>query len=314
MKLLVTGGAGFIGSHLNDFLLAKGHEVIVFDNLSWGKKKFIFHNLKNPRFKFIQIDLLDYRKLLKNLDENIDTVFHLAANSDIMRGMETPDIDFDNTLVATFNLLKALREKGIKKIFFTSGSGVYGNFGSKFASESHGPLLPVSMYGATKLGAEAIITSFVNLYDMQAWILRPANIVGPRSTHGVILDFIKGLRKYGSHLRILGSGRQYKSYLYIKDVIKAIYIIWQKGQKRINLYNLSSDSYVTVNNIAKIIVSRMGQKKVKFIKTGGGGGWKGDVPIVKLDNKKIKKLGWEPEYTSEEAIKKTVNLLLKNNA
>ncbi|MBI5452610.1 GDP-mannose 4,6-dehydratase [Candidatus Gottesmanbacteria bacterium] len=310
MKFLITGGAGFIGSHLTDFLLSCGHQVTVFDNLSWGKKEFIFHNLNNPRFKFVQLDLLAYKKILENLDSSTDTVFHLSANSDIMRGMDDPDIDFDNTLVATFNLLKAMKEKKVKKIFFTSGSGVYGNIGTKFAKENYGPLLPVSLYGATKLSAEALIASFVNLYDFQAWIVRPANIVGTRATHGVILDFIRQLQKHSTRLRILGDGKQYKSYLFIDDVLEAFYLIWQKGREKINLYNLSSESFIEVDTIAKIVISEMGLKKVKIIKTGGKGGWKGDVPIIKLDNTQIKRLGWKPKFNSDQAVRKTIKLLL----
>lgn len=310
LRLLITGGAGFIGSQLADFLLDKGYQVTVFDNLSWGKKDFLAHNFKNPHFKFIQIDLLEYKRLLKNLDSRIDTVFHLAASSDIMRGMDDPDIDFNNTILSTLNLLKAMKERGVKKIFFTSGSGVYGDIGTTYAREDHGPLFPVSLYGATKLSAEALISSFVNLFDFQAWIVRPANIVGGRATHGVILDFIEKLQKDPKVLRILGDGKQRKSYLFISDVLEAFYLIWQKGKEKINLYNLSSSSFIRVSQIAQIVISAMKLKKVKIIKTGGRRGWKGDVTIIKLDNAKIKNLGWRPRFDSVEAVRKTVRLLL----
>lgn len=314
MKLVVTGGAGFIGSQLADDLLSQGHEVIVFDNLSWGKKEFFQHNLKNKSYQFIKVGLLDKSKLLKSFPKNVDVVFHLAANSDIMRGTLEPAIDLKNTTIATFNLLDTMRLHGVKKVFFTSGSGVYGDVGSKFTSETFGPLLPVSMYGAAKLSAEALISSFVNLYDMQAWILRPANIIGPRATHGVVFDFINKLRKNPKELLVFGDGKQSKSYLYVADVIEAINIVWKKSNRQINLFNISSDSFISVSEIAKIVINEMGLKGVTKIKyTGGNRGWKGDVPIVRLDMTAIEKLGWKSKHTSHEATVETVRSLLGRN-
>ncbi|HSX57846.1 MAG TPA: NAD-dependent epimerase/dehydratase family protein [Candidatus Saccharimonadales bacterium] len=312
MRLVVTGGAGFIGSQLVDNLLQQNHEVFALDNLSWGKKAFLKHNLKNPKFKFIKLDLLDSKKLERNLPSNVDTVFHLAANSDIARGAENPDLDFKNTTQITFNLLQAMRQKKIKKIFFTSGSGVYGDVGDTLTDESFGPLLPISMYGATKLSAEGMISSFVNLFEMQAFILRPANIIGPRATHGVIFDFINRLKANPKKLRVSGNGSQSKSYLYVGDVIEAINLVWQKSKKPINLFNISSDSFITVKEIAEMVVEEMGLEKAEIIYSGESRGWKGDVPIVRIDNKKIENLGWKSKHTSQQAVNKTIKNLLEN--
>ncbi|MCL5783759.1 MAG: NAD-dependent epimerase/dehydratase family protein [Patescibacteria group bacterium] len=310
MKVLITGGAGFIGSQLADFLLKKGYSVTVIDNLSFGHKEFISHNLDNPKYQFIKLDLLNYLKLEKALSPDIDTVFHLAANSDISKGATDPDIDVKNTTLATFNLLKAMKVNNIKKIFYTSGSGVYGDVGSTYTSETFGPLLPVSLYGATKLSAEALISAFVNLHEMRAWILRPANIIGPRATHGVIFDFINKLKNDPTKLQILGNGEQSKSYLYVADVIAAIDLVLKKGKDSINLYNIASNSFVTVTEIAKIILEEMGLKDTKLNYTGGSIGWKGDVAIVRIKNTKINKIGWKSNYTSKQAVRKTVRVLL----
>lgn len=310
MHILITGGAGFIGSQLADFYLNQGFKVTVFDNLSWGKEAFIKHNYNNPKFKFIKLDLLNIKKLTAYLPADINTVFHLAANSDIMRGADDPVIDFKNTTEATFNLLNAMRVKKIRRIFYTSGSGVYGEIGKVKVPETFGPLFPYSMYGATKLAAEGMIAAFVNLYDMQAWMIRPANIIGPRATHGVILDFINKLKKNSKKLKILGDGNQNKSYLYISDVINAIDCIWKKEKNKISVYNLASDSTISVNEIAKMVVEEMNLKKTSLDHTKGDRGWKGDVPIIWLTNDKLNSLGWKYQYSSKEAVRKTIRVLL----
>lgn len=310
MKVLVTGGAGFIGSHLVDRLISEGHDVLVFDNLSVGKLDLLKQHQKNPHFQFFNLDLLDQESLAKELPSDIELVYHLVANSDISKGIQNPGIDFDNTIKATYHLLNAMKEKGIKKIFFLSGSGVYGDRGDQVLAENFGPLMPNSMYGASKLSAEALIYAFAHFYDWQVWILRPANIIGPRATHGVIFDFIKKLKKNPQELEILGDGQQSKSYLYISDVIEAIMEVFQKSPEKINLFNLASEDSITVNEIAKIVVEEMGLSNVKFKYTGGKVGWKGDVPIVRLDNAAIYQLGWRPQYTSKDAVSKTARELL----
>ncbi len=310
MHILVTGGAGFIGSQLVDYYLNKNYYVTVFDNLSWGKEKFLEKNFPNPRFKFHKVDLVDGKKTLSYLPENIDTVFHLAANSDIMRGGSDPSIDYKNTIFATFNLLSAMRTKKIKRIFYTSGSGVYGQVGKVKVPETYGPLFPFSMYGATKLSAEAMIAAFVNLFDMQAWIVRPANIIGPRATHGVILDFINKLKENPERLEILGDGNQNKAYLYISDVLRAFDLIRSKEKHKISVYNLASESTISVNQIAKMVIKGLELKNVKIYHTKGDRGWKGDVPIIWLSNNKLNSLGFKFEYSSEEAVRQTIEDLL----
>lgn len=314
MKFLVTGGAGFIGSHLVDFFLKKKHNVLVFDNLSTGRSSFLKHNLDNPRFTFVKLDLTNLKVLEQNTPASIDAIFHLAANSDVMLGTTNPDIDFNNSIVSTFNLLKTMKIKGIKKIFYTSGSGIYGDVGTRHIGENHGPLFPVSFYGATKLSAEALIYAFSHQYDIQSWVLRPANIIGPRSTHGVIFDFINKLMANQSELTILGSGKQTKSYLYITDVLEAMNIVFTKATRKINLYNISSTSFIKVDEIAKIVIEEMGLRNVKIKRTGKGteGGWRGDVPILKLKSSLIKNLGWKARYSSRQAVTLTVRSLLKN--
>jgi UDP-glucose 4-epimerase len=308
---VITGGAGFIGSQLADNLLQQGHKITAIDNLSWGKKDFLSHNLTNHDYTFIDLDLLDNQRVQNEFPTDVDIVFHLAANSDIMRGTVEPEIDLKNTTIATFNLLNVMRSREIRQIFFTSGSGVYGDVGETFTDEDFSPLLPISMYGATKLSAEAMISAFVNLYDMQAWILRPANIVGPRATHGVIYDFINKIKANPRTLTVFGDGEQSKSYLYVDDVISAINLVWAKAREPINIFNISSDSYVTVREIAEIVIDSMGLHDTEILYTGGSRGWRGDVPIVRLDTSRIEALGWRTRFSSREAVRRTVEVILE---
>lgn len=309
--ILITGGAGFIGSHVVDDLLKMGKRVFVFDNLSSGRYKFIEQHLKNPRFKFIRGDLLIKKTLLKAFQKKIDTVFHLAANPDISKGVENPNLDFNQTIVATFNLLMEMKKKKVRKIIFFSGSGVYGDVRDKYTSENFGPLLPISMYGASKLAAEALISAFSHLYSIQAWIFRPANIVGEHLTHGVVFDFIKKLKTNPNELTILGDGNQSKSYLYIQDVLDAVWLALNKMNKQVNILNIASTSFVTVNEIAEIVIHQLNLKGVRKIHTRGDIGWPGDVPVVRLKNKKLHELGWQPKYNSSDAVRKAAQALTK---
>jgi len=308
MKCLVTGGAGFIGSHLVDHLLKSGHEIKVYDNLSGGDLAFLKHHKNNKKFNFVKADLQDLRRLKKETKE-IEMVYHLAANSDISKGILDPEIDFNQTIINTFNVLQAMKENGIKKLFYTSGSGIYGDVGSTCTKESFGPLIPVSMYGATKLSAEAMIYAYSNFFDIQVWVLRPANIIGPRLTHGVVFDFIKRLRKDPKKLKILGDGKQSKSYLYVSDVINGINLVTKKSKKKVNVFNIASNSFITVNAIADIITREM-KLKPKRSWTGGRIGWKGDVAKVRINNGNITKIGWRPKYNSKQAVQKTVRVVL----
>lgn len=312
MNIVVTGGAGFIGSNLVDRLMSAGQVVTVLDNLSGGRIEFLAHHRTSTRFNFVKMDLRDTRRLQRVLHSGIDLVFHLAANADIARGVEDPTLDYEHSIAATFSLLQAMKEAGVRQIVYTSGSGVYGDRGSHYSSEATGPLEPVSMYGAGKLGAEGLISAFAHLFDMQAWILRPANIIGPRATHGVVFDFIRRLKKDPRRLRILGDGRQSKTYLYVEDVIDALLLAQKKGKERVNFYNLSSTSFITVNRIADEVVRGMRLKDVRFDRTGGKIGWKGDVPVVRLNNSRLHELGWRPKYNSRQAVQETIKALLRD--
>jgi UDP-glucose 4-epimerase len=310
MKIVVSGGAGFIGSTLVDRLMSTGHEVTVVDNLSGGDRSFLSHHLHSPRFRLVVEDVRNTARLIEVLGPAIDLVFHLAANADIARGVEDPTLDFEHSIVATFSMLRVMRHHGIKRIVYTSGSGVYGDRGSSYLAETFGPLEPVSMYGASKLGAEGLISAFAHLFDMQAWILRPANIIGPRSTHGVVFDFVRRLRKDPSELRILGDGRQSKAYLHVDDVIDALLLVQGKAKRQVNIFNLSSTSFITVNRIADLVIRGMGLKKVKRVHTPGKIGWKGDVPIIRLRNARLARLGWRAKHNSVQAVQATIAALL----
>jgi UDP-glucose 4-epimerase len=289
-----------------------GHQVTVLDNLSGGCLDFLAHHRRSPQFDFIRADVRNTDKLKRLLHPKVELVFHLAANADIARGVEDPTLDFQHSIVATFSLLQAMKHHGIRQIVYTSGSGVYGDRGAKYSSESFGPLEPVSMYGASKLGAEGLISAFAHLFDMKAWILRPANIIGPRATHGVVFDFVRRLKKDPRKLRILGDGRQSKTYLHVSDVIGALLLVQKKAKSRVNFFNLSSNSFITVNQIARTAVKMMGLKNVKFEWTGGKVGWKGDVPVVRLRNTELHRLGWRAKYNSAGAVSATIESLVND--
>lgn len=310
-KIFVTGGAGFIGSHLTDTLVQDGRSVVVYDNLSSGKEIFLQGNREKGNFEFVRGDLLDTKKLSKSLPKDTDIVFHLAANADVSKGYADPNLDFEQTTHATFNLLMEMRKKNIRHLVYFSGSGVYGDTGKKYMTENYGPLMPASMYGATKLSAEGLMSAFANLYGIQVWIFRPANIVGGRATHGVIFDFIKKLKKNPRELVILGDGKQSKSYVYVSDLLSAVFYALRKGDKPVNTYNVSTENFVTVNEIAEEVIRCMRLKNVKVQHTTGKVGWPGDIPVVRLDVKKLKETGWKPQFTSMRAVEKTVKDIIK---
>jgi UDP-glucose 4-epimerase len=221
MKAFVTGGAGFIGSHLADKLIQKGNQVTIYDNLSSGKKEFIKQHLDNKKLDFIEADLLDLERVKKEI-KNHDIVFHIAANPHVRLGEKQTDLDLKYETIATYNVLEAMRTNNIKKIVFSSSSVVYGETNEPSLPENYGPLQPISLYGAGKLGSEGLITAFCGTFDFQTWIYRFANVVGTRGTHGVIVDFIEKLRKNPNELEILGDGRQQKPYLHVSDCINGI--------------------------------------------------------------------------------------------
>lgn len=304
----VTGGAGFIGSHMVDALIKDG-QVTVFDNFSSGKIEYIARHQKNKEFKLIRGDLGDLDHL-KRAMKNHDVVFHFASNPDIARSMLETDLDLREGTILTYNVLEAMRVNGIRDILYSSGSGVYGDVGTTPTPEDFGPLLPISMYGASKLACEGMISTFSHLYDMRGYIFRLANVVGERQTHGVGYDFIKKLRKNPKELEILGDGEQSKSYIHVKDVVNAMLFVYTHAFDRVNVYNIATDDTIDVTMIAKIVIQEMGLKAVKLRYTGGDRGWKGDVPKVRFNLNKIHRLGWKPLYNSKEAVRKSIQEML----
>lgn len=313
MNILVAGGAGFIGSHLTDLLLKKGHSVIVADKLIFGDKNIehLFNNeelTKLGKFSFYEMELANQDNVDKLFDENkIDAVYHLAANSDIQKGGKEPDIDFNDTLLTTRCLLEGMRKANVKNLFFASTSAVYGEMLDVALNETTGGIKPVSYYGGAKLASEALISSYVSMCNMNVVIFRFPNVIGPRLTHGVIHDFINKLETNPSKLEILGDGTQCKPYIYVFDLVDAIVKLtntWKPGEE---VYNIGVESDgTTVTHIAEIVVEILGLENVKFKYTGGDRGWKGDVPRFKYDISKVLSTGWKPKYTSNEAVKQTV--------
>jgi UDP-glucose 4-epimerase len=240
-------------------------------------------------------------------------VFHIAANPHVRLGETQTDLDLKYETIATYNVLEAMRTNNMKKIVFSSSSVVYGETTTPSLPETYGPLLPISLYGAGKLASEGLISAYCGTFDFQAWMFRFANVVGIRGTHGVIVDFIKKLRKNPHELEILGDGTQCKPYLHVSDCVSGILYGFHHAQDQINLFNLGCDTNTTVTSIAELVVEEMGLQKVSFMYTGGKRGWKGDVPRFQLEISKIKQLGWSPKFTSDDAVRKAIRELLDTN-
>jgi len=309
-SILVTGGAGFIGSHLVDRLIEL-NQVTVLDNFSSGKMEFIESHSSNPNFSLIEADLLD-PEAVEDALEGKDLVFHLAANPDVKIGAEDTRTHLDQNVIATYNLLEAMRKTGVAEIAFTSTSTVYGEARVVPTPEDYGPLLPISLYGASKLACEALISAFCHTFEMRSWIYRFANIVGERGTHGVIVDFIKKLENDPLVLEILGSGKQRKSYLLVHDCVDAMIFSLTHAHDRVNVFNVGSADSVDVTEIADVVVEKMNLEGVKYRYTGGieGRGWKGDVKTMLLSIEAMDKLGWTPRHNSRQSIEAAVEALL----
>lgn len=307
MTVLVAGGAGFIGSHLIDRLLAEGHRVICADKCIMGKQN-IAHLQGNPAFTFYETELTDLSAVNAIFAKHpIKAVYHLAANSDIQKGGQEPSIDFQDTLLTTRTLLEGMRKAGVKNLFFASTSAVYGEMPDVELTETTGGLMPVSYYGGAKLASEALISSYVSMCDMSVVIFRFPNVIGPRLTHGAVFDFIRKLRKNPAELEILGNGTQCKPYIYVLDLVDAIVRQTREFQPGEAVYNISVMSEgTTVTHIAEIVVEELGLSNVTFQYTGGDRGWKGDVPRFTYNISKILATGWRPHYTSDEAVRQTV--------
>lgn len=321
MKAIVIGGAGFIGSHLCDALLADGHNVVCVDNFSLGTKKNIEHLQGEEEFSVYEADAAD-KEILAGIFEETkpEIVYHLAANSDIQASSVNPDIEYRNTYTTTYNVLYCMRKYGVKRLFFASTSAVYGDKRDVLLDENTPNLSPISYYGAAKLGSEALISAFSYMNDMHSLVFRFPNVIGPRLTHGVIFDFIRKLQKDPSQLEILGDGRQTKPYIYVGDLVDAIVRFTRRDNEKaerasqatgVSLYNLGVEGETSVTGIADMLCEEMGLQTVKYRYTGGEGGWKGDVPRFRYCIDKIHREGWKAEYTSDEAVRKTIQECLK---
>jgi len=313
-KVLVTGGLGFVGGHLIDFLMTNRTSVCVFDNLSSGTLKNVRGWRDNRNLTIVKGDLLNTADFTKLKNGHFDVVYHLAANPEVRVGSTNPNVHFQQNVVATHNLLEYLRKtKSNPSLVFTSTSTVYGEATKIPTPEDYGPQMPISTYGASKLASEALISAYAHNYDFKTLIFRLANIVGARSQHGVIYDFAQKLKKNPKELEILGDGTQTKSYLHISDCIEAMRLAQAKSSKQVEIYNVGSEDQINVKDIAHIVIEEMKLKNVKLKLTGGvdgGGGWKGDIKNMLLDARKIKAIGWKPRLNCEEAIRKASKELL----
>ena len=301
MKYLITGGAGFIGSHLIEKLISD-HEIVVLDNMSEGDSAFIAKHESNPNFKFIKGDLNNSQDIASAL-AGVDAVFHLAAHRDVRAGANNPRKDIDDGILVTYNLLEEMRSAGIKDIIFSSSQTVYGEVSDEPVSESFGPMIPISIYGASKMACESLVMAYSHTFEMRSWIFRFANIVGPGGTHGVIPDFIKKLKNDNSKMEILGDGSQTKPYLAVEDCIDGIIFGFENSSDAVNLFNLGTDGWTSVTRVAEIVVEECNLENVEFSYTGGKRGWVGDVPRIRLSSDKIKKLGWKAQHDSDEAVR-----------
>lgn len=306
----MTGAAGFIGSTLADRLLADGHTVVGYDNMSSGQDRFLELAKPNPRFTFVNGDILDERAVIQAM-EGCDFVFHLAANADVRFGTDQPDRDLQQNTIGTFRVLDAMRINGVKNIVFSSTGSVYGE-ATVFPTPEDAPFpIQTSLYGAGKTAGECLIQAFCEGFGMRGWIFRFVSILGERYSHGHVFDFYKSLRKDPTKLRILGNGKQRKSYLYVQDCVNAILMAIEKAKDKVNILNLGTDEYVEVNDSVAFICEALGINPERSY-TGGDRGWIGDNPFILLDCKKMRSLGWAPKLTIREGILKTLAYLQDN--
>ena len=308
MRYFVTGGAGFIGSHLVDRLAEMG-DVTVYDNLSTGGKEYIAHHLGREGFRLVEADLLDFDTLRKAVADH-DVVFHLSASNDIMGGPENRNLDLHQGTLATSHVLEAMLSNGIKQMVYSSSATVYGAARQLPTPEGYAPLLPVSLYGASKLACEGLISAYCHLFGFQAWIFRFGNVSGSRATHGVILDFINKLRRDPSQLEILGDGNQRRPFFMVQDCVDGMLHGLRHAHQQVNLFNLGCDTITDVNTVARIAVEEMGLDGVGFKYSGGPLGFLGDVPDVSLGVEKMARLGWRARYSSDQAVRQAVREML----
>jgi UDP-glucose 4-epimerase len=306
MRILVTGAAGFIASNLIPRLLGRGDEVVGVDNFFLGKRAYVSGH---ANFEFHEIDLLNLDRLAALMNGfKPERVWHLAANSDISYGTQYTDFDLKGGTIVTYNVLEAMRRAAVKEIVFSSSGAVYGEPTIMPTPEDYGPILPISLYAASKAACEALITAYAHNYDMYAWIYRFGNIVGPNPTHGVIHDFVLRLREERTRLVVLGDGSQAKPYVYVEDCLDGMEFGVENAKEHVNYYNLAVDDQTSVREITDWAIEAMGIDRDAIDVQYGDSprGWRGDVPYVKLDTRKMTALGWRPKLSSNEAVRRTI--------
>ena len=310
MKFLVTGAAGFIGSNLADRLLALGHQVVGYDNFSTGRKEFIASALASPRYRLIHADLLD-REALSRAMPGVDFVFHLAANADVRYGPNQRRKDLEQNAIATWNVLEAMHESSVRRMGFSSTGSVYGE-PDVFPTPENCPFpIQTSFYAASKLAAEALIQAYCEAFDLRAYIFRFVSILGERYSHGHVIDFYRQLLEHPEALRVLGNGKQRKSYLYVQDCIDAMLLAIESAPAKLNIFNLGTDEYCQVDDSVGWICQRLSLDP-EVVHGGGERGWVGDSPFIFLDCTRIRTLGWSPRFTIREAVVRTVEFLETN--
>jgi len=310
VKAFVTGAAGFIGSNLVDRLLARGDDVVGYDNLSTGRREFLREASANPRFALVEGDVLDAGALSAAM-RGADFVFHLAANADVRFGVEHPEKDLQQNTIATFRVLEAMRENGIKRIAFSSTGSIYGE-PTVFPTPEDAPFpVQTSLYGASKLAGEAMLSAYCNGFGFSAWIFRFVSILGERYSHGHVFDFYQRLRNDPSTLHVLGNGQQRKSYLYVHDCIDAIFLAIERATAKPSVLNLGTDEYCAVNDSIGWITGALGLTP-RLSYSGGERGWIGDSPFIFLDCGRMRALGWAPKLSIQQGILRTLDYLRKN--
>ena len=311
-RYFVTGGAGFIGAHLVNHLLdTTSATVTVFDNFCTGRRWAYFDRINDPRLTIVAADARDQGAVVEAIAGH-HVVYHLAANSDIARAAAEPEIDFVNGTLLTHNVLEAMRRTGVKRILFTSGSGVYGEVPPVPIPEEYPRMIPISTYGACKLAGESLISAYCHLFDITGTVFRFANVVGPHQTHGVAHDFLRRLAKDPTRLKIFGDGQQTKPYIHVEDVLAAFRFMEREQAPGHDVFNVGTEDSLTVSDIADIVVERMGLSGVQYEYTGGARGWKADVPVYKLDTRKIRGRGWSSRRNSREAVTDAVDAMIRD--
>lgn len=314
-RYFIVGGAGFIGGHFSDRLLSRPEveSVRVFDNFSSGREWHVASHRSDSRFDVVHDDVRNLDALTEAM-VGFDAVIHLASNPDIAAAAENPMIDFDQGTLLTQHVVEAMRRSSVGRILYASGSGVYGDLGNFEAQEDYGPLIPVSTYGASKLAGEALISSYCHMFGLTGCAFRFGNVVGPRQTHGVGFDFLRQLLKDSSRLTILGDGTQSKSYIHVNDVIAGVLTASRNLSQDFATYNVATVDYITVTEIAQLAIAALGVpfENTAITYTGGGRGWRGDVPIVRLNTDRIRSMGWSNVFDTREALRASLDSMLED--